>query len=38
VQYGLASAITIVLFVVVAAMTLIQFRFTNMWEEVSENV
>jgi ABC-type sugar transport system permease subunit len=38
VQYGLASAITIVLFMVVALMTLVQFRFTNMWEEVSENV
>jgi len=38
VEYGLASAMTIVLFVVGAAMTLFQFRFTNMWEEVSENV
>ncbi|MBE2197679.1 MAG: ABC transporter permease subunit [Anaerolinea sp.] len=38
VQYGLASAITIVIFFVVGALTLFQFRFTNMWEEVSENV
>ena len=38
VQYGFASAITIVLFFVVASLTLIQFRYTNMWEEVSENV
>ena len=38
VQYGFASAITIVLFFVVATLTLIQFRYTNMWEEVSENV
>lgn len=38
VQYGLASAISIVLFVVVGAITLFQYRFTNMWEEVSENV
>ena len=38
VQYGFASAITIILFFVVATLTLIQFRFTNMWEEVSENV
>ncbi len=38
VQYGLASAITIVLFFVVATLTLVQFRYTNMWEEVSENV
>ncbi|NUQ38629.1 MAG: ABC transporter permease subunit [Caldilineales bacterium] len=38
VQYGLASAISIVIFIIVGAMTLFQFRFTNMWEEVSENV
>ena len=38
VQYGFASAITIILFFVVATLTLIQFRYTNMWEEVSENV
>jgi ABC-type sugar transport system permease subunit len=38
VRYGLASAITIVIFFIVAAITLIQFRYTNMWEEVSENV
>lgn len=38
VQYGLASAITIVIFFIVGALTLFQFRFTNMWEEVSENV
>ncbi len=38
VQYGLASAISIVIFIIVGAITLFQFRFTNMWEEVSENV
>lgn len=38
VQYGLASAISIVLFIIVGALTLFQYRFTNMWEEVSENV
>lgn len=38
VQYGLASAISIVIFIIVGAMTMLQFRFTNMWEEVSENV
>ncbi len=38
VQYGLASAITIILFIIVGAITLVQFRFTNMWEEVSKNV
>ncbi len=38
VQYGLASAITVILFFIVGAITLVQFRFTNMWEEVSKNV
>ncbi|MDF1500584.1 MAG: maltose ABC transporter permease MalF [Anaerolineales bacterium] len=37
-QYGLAAAITFVIFVIVAALALFQFRFTRMWEEVSENV
>jgi len=38
VQYGLASAISIIVFFVVGAITLFQYRFTNMWEEASENV
>ncbi len=38
VQYGLASAISILVFFIVATITLLQYRFTNMWEEVSENV
>jgi ABC-type sugar transport system permease subunit len=38
VNYGFASAITIVIFFIVGIITLFQFRFTNMWEEVSENV
>jgi ABC-type sugar transport system permease subunit len=38
VQYGFASAISIVIFFIVGAITLVQFRFTNMWEEVSQNV
>jgi ABC-type sugar transport system permease subunit len=38
VQYGLASAISIIVFFIVGAITLAQYRFTNMWEEVSENV
>jgi arabinogalactan oligomer / maltooligosaccharide transport system permease protein len=38
VQYGLASAISIIVFVIVGTITLLQYRFTNMWEEVSENV
>jgi ABC-type sugar transport system permease subunit len=27
-----------VIFFIVGTITLLQFRFTNMWEEVSENV
>jgi arabinogalactan oligomer / maltooligosaccharide transport system permease protein len=38
VQYGLAAAISIVVFFIVGTITLLQYRFTNMWEEVSENV
>jgi ABC-type sugar transport system permease subunit len=37
-DYGLASTITIVIFVIVAVITLFQFRYTKMWEEVGENV
>lgn len=37
-DYGLASAVTILIFFIVATITLFQFRFTKMWEEVSENV
>jgi ABC-type sugar transport system permease subunit len=37
-QYGLAAAITMIIFLIVAAVTLFQFRFTRMWEEVGENV
>lgn len=38
VLYGLASAISIVVFIIVAIITLFQYNVTNMWEEVSENV
>ncbi|HNB52940.1 MAG TPA: ABC transporter permease subunit [Anaerolineales bacterium] len=38
VNYGFASAITIVIFFIVGSITLFQFRFTKMWEEVGENV
>ena len=38
VQYGLASAISIIVFFIVGTITLLQYRFTNMWEEVGENV
>lgn len=37
-EYGLGAAITIVIFVIVAVITLFQFRYTKMWEEVGENV
>lgn len=35
---GLASAIAIVIFVIVGAITVMNFRYTGMLEEVSENV
>ncbi|MBD3320377.1 MAG: maltose ABC transporter permease MalF [Chitinivibrionales bacterium] len=37
-DYGYASAITIVIFVMLAVITAFQFRYTRVWEEVSENV
>ncbi|HUS94434.1 MAG TPA: ABC transporter permease subunit [Patescibacteria group bacterium] len=37
-QYGFAAAITMIIFIVVAILTLLQFRYTQMWEEVGENV
>ncbi len=37
-EYGLGSAITIVIFLIVAVITLFQFRYTRMWEEVGEGV
>jgi ABC-type sugar transport system permease subunit len=37
-DYGLASAVTIIIFFIVAIITLLQFRFTNMWEQAGENV
>ena len=36
-DFGLASAITIVIFAMVAGVTLLQFRFTKGLEEISEN-
>jgi ABC-type sugar transport system permease subunit len=38
VDYGFAAAITIIIFFIVGTITLFQFRYTRMWEEVSENV
>lgn len=37
-DYGYASAITIIIFLMVAAITLIQYQYTRTWEQVSENV
>ncbi len=37
-QFGYASAISVVLFMLIAVMSLTQFRLTKMWEEVGENV
>ena len=37
-EYGLGAAITIVIFAIVAIITLFQFRYTKMWEEVGEGV
>jgi arabinogalactan oligomer / maltooligosaccharide transport system permease protein len=37
-DYGYASAITIIIFLIVASVTLLQFRFTKTWEQVGENV
>jgi ABC-type sugar transport system permease subunit len=38
VDYGYASAITIVIFIILAIIVGIQFRSTRVWEEVSESV
>jgi ABC-type sugar transport system permease subunit len=38
INYGFAAAITIVIFFIVGTLTLIQFRYTRMWEEIGENV
>lgn len=37
-DYGYASAIAIVIFLIVATIALFQYRFTKAWEEVGENV
>lgn len=38
VNYGFAAAITIIIFFIVGSITLFQYRYTRMWEEVGENV
>lgn len=37
-NFGLAAAVTLLIFIVVIGISLVQFRYTRMWEEVSENV
>ncbi|MAS37999.1 MAG: hypothetical protein CL610_28650 [Anaerolineaceae bacterium] len=37
-DYAFASTISLFIFLIVAAITIINFRFTGQWEEVSENV
>ena len=37
-DYGFASTITLVIFLMVALITFFNFRFTQSWEEISENV
>ncbi len=37
-DYALASAVTLVIFLMVAIITIFNFRFTRGWEEISENV
>lgn len=37
-DYGFASTISIVIFAIVAVITFFNFRFTQSWEEISENV
>ncbi len=37
-DYGLASALGVIIFLIVGALTLLQFRLTRTWEQVSENV
>jgi arabinogalactan oligomer / maltooligosaccharide transport system permease protein len=37
-DYGYASVITIMIFAIVAVLTLMQYRYTRTWEETGENV
>jgi ABC-type sugar transport system permease subunit len=37
-DYGYAAAITIVIFILVSLITLFNFRYTRIWEEISESV
>lgn len=37
-DYGYAAAITFVIFMLISVITLFNFRYTRIWEEISENV
>jgi ABC-type sugar transport system permease subunit len=37
-DYGYAAAIAFVIFLLISVITLFNFRFTRIWEEISENV
>ncbi|MGV2435728.1 MAG UNVERIFIED_CONTAM: ABC transporter permease subunit [Anaerolineae bacterium] len=37
-DYGLASAMGVIIFLIVGVMTMVQFRLMRTWEQVSENV
>ena len=37
-DYGLAAAVSIIIFIIVGAVTIFNFRYTGQLEEVSENV
>jgi len=37
-DYGLAAAISIIIFIIVGLVTIFNFRYTGQLEEVSENV
>jgi ABC-type sugar transport system permease subunit len=37
-DFGLASALAMLIFIIVGILTIVQFRLTGTWEEVSQNV
>jgi ABC-type sugar transport system permease subunit len=37
-DYAFAAAITVIIFIILTVVTLFNFRFTRVWEEVSESV
>ncbi|HEX6385596.1 MAG TPA: maltose transporter permease, partial [Anaerolineae bacterium] len=37
-DFGYASAITMIIFVILVAVTIFQYRYMRIWEEVGQNV